>query len=310
MRQPGVQERHAHARKPIHGGVVVTTNASTEPSSLTTLPAWRALDGARRADARRAPALAVRQRPLARRAPRRRSRRPVPRLLEEPHHRRDASSPRGSGRGVRTARTHRRDVPRREDQHDGGSRGAPRRASRAARRVDRPRRRQRRAARARGARSDGGVRRPGPGRPLARAHGPARAHRHQYRDRRLRSRSGHGLRGAEALQRAGPELPLRLERGRHRLRRGDARSRSRRNAVHRLVEDVHHARDDDERADGAPVGARRARRRASHRPALRRGLDQRRTGGGIRHRHRATCSDSGTGSAAGTRWTRRSGCRP
>ena len=33
-------------------------------------------------------------------------------------------------------------------------------------------------------------------------------------------------------------------------------------------------------------------------------------GRGIRHRHRPTCSDSGTGSAAGTRWTRRSGCRP
>ena len=140
-------------------------------------------------------------------------------------------------------------------------------------------------ARARGARSDGRVRRSGPGRPLAWAHRPARAHGHQYRDRRLRSRPGHGLRGAEALQRAGPDLPLRVERGRHRLRRSHARSRSRRDPVHRLVQDVHHARDDDERAHGATVGARRAGRRAGHQPALRRGVHQRRAGGGIRHRH-------------------------
>ena len=49
-------------------------------------------------------------------------------------------------------------------------------------------------------------------------------------------------------------LPLRLERRRHRLRRGDARPRSCRDAVHRLLEDVHDARDDDERDDGARRG--------------------------------------------------------
>ena len=44
------------------------------------------------------------------------------------------------------------------------------------------------------------------------------------------------------------DVPLRLQRRRHRLRRSDARSRPRGDVVHRLVENVHHARDDDERA--------------------------------------------------------------
>ena len=54
----------------------------------------------------------------------------------------------------------------------------------------------------------------------------------------------------EALRhytRARPDVPLRLERRRHRLRRGDARPRPGRDAVHRLLEDVHDARDDDQR---------------------------------------------------------------
>ena len=54
-------------------------------------------------------------------------------------------------------------------------------------------------------------------------------------------------------------LPLRLQRRRHRLRRGDARPRPGRDAVRRLVEDVHDARDDDQRAHRARLGARRAR---------------------------------------------------
>ena len=156
------------------------------------------------------------------------------------------------------------------------------------------------------------VRRPGPGRPLARAHRPAHSHRHQYRHRRLRSRPGHGLRGAQALQRAGPDLPLRVERGRHRLRRGHARSRPRRNPVHRLLEDVHHARDDDQRRTTArqwtlaALGDERAQSAgtSSRSPPTPNEVAE------VRHRHRPTCSASGTGSAAATRWTRRSGCRP
>ena len=59
----------------------------------------------------------------------------------------------------------------------------------------------------------------------------------------------------------------------------------RRDALHRLVEDVHDARDDDERADGARVGPCRARRRVRDREALRRRLDERRRGREVRHRH-------------------------
>ena len=71
--------------------------------------------------------------------------------------------------------------------------------------------------------------------------------RRQHRHRRLGSRPGDGLSRAASLQPPRPDVPLRLERRRHRLRRGDARPRPRRDAVHRLLEDVHDPRDDDER---------------------------------------------------------------
>ena len=51
------------------------------------------------------------------------------------------------------------------------------------------------------------------------------------------------------------DVPVRVERRRDRLRRGDPRPRPRGDAVHRLLEDVHDARDDDQRALGARVGA-------------------------------------------------------
>ena len=81
----------------------------------------------------------------------------------------------------------------------------------------------------------------------------------QHRHRRLRPRPGDGLRSAQALQRARHDLPLRLQRRRHRLRRGGARPRSRRDAVHHLLQDLHHARDDDQRAHRARLAAGRAR---------------------------------------------------
>ena len=48
----------------------------------------------------------------------------------------------------------------------------------------------------------------------------------------------------------GLDVPVRLQRRRHRLRRGHPRPRPGRDAVHRLLEDVHDARDDDQRPDG------------------------------------------------------------
>ena len=71
-----------------------------------------------------------------------------------------------------------------------------------------------------------------------------------------------------------------------RLRRSGPRPRPRGDALHRLVEDVHDARDDDERRDGARLVPRGARRGPEGgREALRRGLDERREGLGVRHRH-------------------------
>ena len=130
-----------------------------------------------------------------------------------------------------------------------------RRAARAARRAHRRRRRGRRARGARRARPHGGLRRPGAQRRVDRTHRQAHPQRDQHRHRRLRPRSGDGLRGAAPLRAARPDAALRLQRRRHRLRRGDARPRRGGDAVHRLLEDLHHAGDDDQRADGARAGA-------------------------------------------------------
>ena len=54
------------------------------------------------------------------------------------------------------------------------------------------------------------------------------------------------------------DLPLRLERRRHRLRGGHPRPRPGGNAVHRLVEDLHHAGDDDQRAHARATGRSQA----------------------------------------------------
>ena len=106
------------------------------------------------------------------------------------------------------------------------------------------------------------------------------------------------------------DLPLRLERRRHRFRRSDARPRSGGDAVHRLVEDLHDAGDDDQRrrarATGCSKGSAATPRpwpsiSSPSRPTPRRCPSSAST--------RPTCSASGTGSAAATRWTRRSAFR-
>ena len=68
----------------------------------------------------------------------------------------------------------------------------------------------------------------------------------------------------EALRHFSPprdDLPLRLQRRRHRLRREDPRPRSRGDALRDLLEDLHDAGDDDQRAHRPRVGAGRNRRR-------------------------------------------------
>ena len=148
----------------------------------------------------------------------------------------------------------------------------------------RGRRRRRRRGRARRAGPDVGVRGARTRGPLEGCDRQAGPQRGQHRYRRLRSRPGDGLRRAPPLQPAGHDLPLRLQRRRHRLRRGDTRPRPGRDAVHRLVEDVHDPRDDDERAQREAVAAGRARRRGRSRPPLRRRLDERGRGACVRDR--------------------------
>ena len=84
----------------------------------------------------------------------------------------------------------------------------------------------------------------------------------------------------------GLTLPVRLQRRRDRLRRGDPRPRPGRDAVHRRVEDLHDARDDDQRPDRPRLVPGEPRRRGGGGQALRRRLDERPGGGEVRHRHR------------------------
>ena len=104
-----------------------------------------------------------------------------------------------------------------------------------------------------------------------------------------------------------PELghALRLERRRHGLRRGDARPRSRRNAVHHLFEDVYHARNDDQRPHRPRLVPRRCgdEARSPSTSWRSRRTPRRSPSSGSTRR---TCSGSGTGSAAATRWSLRS----
>ena len=217
---------------------------------------------------------------------------------------------RAAGRGVRPARAHRRHVPRRQDQRHRESRRPARRAARPAWHVDRGGRQERRARGPRRARRDGRLLQPRAERRLEGAHRQAHPQRRQHRHRRLRPRPRDGVRGAQALQRSRADVSLRLERRRDRLRRGDPRSRPGGDALHRLVEDLHDARDDDQRRERAPVAARGARRRRQGGgQALRRRLDERRRRCRSSASTPRTCSGSGTGSAGAIRWIRRSACR-
>src|SRR5437660_1649985 len=118
-------------------------------------------------------------------------------------------------------------------------------------------------------------------------HRKAHPQRRQHRHRRLRPRARHGLRGPQALQRSRDGLQVRVERRRDRFRRGHPRPGPGGNALHRLVEDLHDAGDDDQRRERPPVAARGPRRRGqSGGQALRRRLHQRPEGVAVRDRHR------------------------
>ena len=93
------------------------------------------------------------------------------------------------------------------------------------------------------------------------------------------------------------EPSLRLQHRRDRFRRGHPRPRPGPDPVHRLLEDLPRAQDDDRRSDRAPVGPRRpGRGRGSHREALRRREN--------RHREEVATFgiDTRTSTASGTGW--------
>ena len=283
-----------------------------QPARLTRAAGVEGAAGASRTDPRCPPAHALRRGPAPRRALRGRGRRSLPRLLEASHHRRDPAVAPAPGGGVRAARSAstRCSAARRSTS----PRSAPclhvalraRRASSSivldgenvVPKVHEVLERMERFSRTRARRLVEG------------AHRQAHPQRHQHRHRRLRPGAGDGLRGAAPLQRSQPHRALRLQRRRHRLRRGDARPRSGGDALRHLLEDLHHARDHDQRAHGARVEPRApwATRRRSPSTSSRCRRTRRRCGSSASTRR--TCSASGTGSAGATRWTRRSASRP
>ena len=229
------------------------------PERVSERPVWKALAAHQREAPRPASAAALRGGSGARRAIHGGGDRDLPRLLQEPHRRRDDRPARAPGARVRPARADRRDVPRREDQRHREARRSC--TSPCARRaapsitVDGenvvPRG-------PRGARPDG--RRS----PTACGSGAWNGHT----GKRIRNVVNIGIGGSdlgpvmayEALRHYSDrslDVPLRVERRRHGLRGGDPRSRSRGDALHRLVEDVHDPGDHDERAHRARLVARR-----------------------------------------------------
>ena len=107
-----------------------------------------------------------------------------------------------------------------------------------------------------GPRPDERLRRLGAVRAVDGPHRQADQQRRQHRDRRLGPRAGDGLRGAAPLLAARHDLPVRLQRRLDRLRRGDPGPVRRRDAVHRLVEDLRHAGDAHQRHLGPRLAGR------------------------------------------------------
>ena len=207
----------------------------------------------------------------------------------------------------RAARAHRGHVPRRAHQRLGGPPGAARRAAHAQEPVA-GRRREDVVARCTGCsigwrRSPSGCA-PANGGPYRKAD----CKRRQHRDRRLGSRAGDGLRGAPSLRAPRLDLPLRLQR----------RPTDFVEATHDLdpdetlfivssktfttLETMTNARTAREWCLAA-LGERRQSRK--HFVAVSTNAHKVASSGSTP----PTCSASGTGSAAATRWTRRSACR-
>ncbi len=97
-----------------------------------------------------------------------------------------------------------------------------------------------------------------------------------------------------ALPQSRHAAALRVEHRRRRAGRSDRAGEPGDHAVRHLLQDVHHARDVEQRQCGARVARRRARH-GGHRQAFRGRLDQPRGNGRVRHRARVALHDVGLG---------------
>ena len=145
---------------------------------------------------------------------------------------------------------------------------------------------------------DGRVRRQGPRRLVDRLHRQAHPPRGEHRHRRLGSRSEDGRARAASSGVAGTRYALRLQRRWRRSVQRAANHRRGRDARDHRVEDVHDARNDDQRPLDARLvhQARLPGRRAVE--ALRRRVGESGGSGQVRHRERERLRDVGLGRRA------------
>ena len=202
------------------------------------------------------------------------------------------------------------DVRRRARERLGGPPSIAHRAAAPARGLVGGRRGRRGAGGPCGARPDDRAGGSGALRGVDRPHRTARSQHREHRDRRLRSRARDGVPRAAPLRPPGPRVPFRLQRGRHGLHGGHHGPRPRRDPPHRLLQDVHDPRDDDERGAPRAAGssmpwATRPRWPSTSWPCPPTPRRWPRSGS-----TRSTCSGSGTGWAVGTRWIPRSASPP
>ncbi len=267
---------------------------------------WRALApagvsgvaGAPGADGDAAHARAVRSRSGALRAVFAAGRRIAAGLFEEPHHRRNHEPADATGRRGRCGGLARAHVQRRQDQPHGKPRGAACGAAQPQQSSGDGRRRGRDAEGECRHRADGRVRRTGAQRRVARLHRRAHHRRGQHRHRRLRPRPADGGAGAEALPPSAPEAAFHFQRRRRPCEGNAGGAESGDDAVHRVVENLHHAGNHDQRAHRARLVSGAGAGGTAHREAFRGGVDQPRRGDGIRHRPRQHVRILGLGGRA------------
>ena len=167
-----------------------------------------------------------------------------------------------------------------------------------------PRRRRRRAC---GTRPDGAVLRTREVGGVKGACGRPHPPRGFRSNRRFRSRPVMRSRPC-AITAKGASISASCQRRRHGSGRGYSRTRSGRDAVRHLLEDLHHPGDTRERVRRRARGCSHAWRRACGRAPFRRGIDQCGRGREIRHRYRQHVR-FWIGSAGATRSLPRSACR-